>query len=463
MDEKYYLKKTLDRFIKDTLCEGDKVTYNHFQKGNTKLFRKRLKNKDLVEQVVYVACTNILRDIIYEIIEKLTLHMKDWGDVVITGGEAFNNYFDIEDRVVSSDIDTKFVPRFMSSFNKKFFGYLQYCKLYLWQYLGLICSRYNKRVQERLRSLRKTHIGKMLGIRECSNPVCLKRRYTLIKKSPQKDVLIDVELFALDLSVKYYSPEKKKIVEHSLGGILDVPMMRPYEIGYEVAFTRKRGLYVTHPITGDLVYHKNVMLASERFLIEDLYIMKSLGLRPSKVKKDRKRMINFAKKVLRVKNINSKTTDKEIFSRTLKLIKPTRTFKLVKPGRNLPNTNHKLSAERYTKYTTEPKLKTIKKFVGPGIKTKNFVSINGFEKTSGNMYFDRKTHTWKKSRNPHYVRNRYNFRPTTSVVSKPVNLKNSLYSYVPSRNNWVPPKIIEKAAMIPLVGLKKSNVKTLVK
>ena len=68
MDEKYYSKKTLDRFIKDTLCEGDKVTYNHFQKGNTKLFRKRLKNKDLVEQVVYVACTNILRDIIYEII-----------------------------------------------------------------------------------------------------------------------------------------------------------------------------------------------------------------------------------------------------------------------------------------------------------------------------------------------------------------------------------------------------------
>mgnify|MGYP006897443883 CR=1 FL=1 len=34
------------------------------------------------------------------------------GDIVISGGEAFNIYFDRDSRVITSDIDTKFVPRF---------------------------------------------------------------------------------------------------------------------------------------------------------------------------------------------------------------------------------------------------------------------------------------------------------------------------------------------------------------
>ena len=462
MGSNYYSDRTLNQFIKTTLCDGDDITYRHFQKGNMKSFRKRLVKDELIEQVVYVACTNILRDIIYEIIGKITTHMKEWGDIVVTGGEAFNNYFDIKDRVVSSDIDTKFIPRFMSSFDKRFFGYLQYCKLYLWQYIGFICSQYNTRVRERIALLRKTHIGKMLGIKPCLGKTCLKRRYTLIKKSPEKNVLIDVELFAIDLNIKYYSPKNKKLIEKNLGGILDLPIMRPYEIGYEVAFSRARGIHTVNPINNNIIYHRDVLIASKQFLIEDLYIMKSLGLRPKKVAKDRKRMVNFAKKVLNIADISSKTSDKEIFEKSLKVIKPTKPVRLVKKGVKLPNITKNISVSKYTKYTSEPSFQGVRKFVGPGIKTKDFFSIEGFEKTSGDMYFDRKQKIWKKSKNPYYIRNRYNFRPT-HAKSKPMKLQNTLYGYLPSRNKWVNNNIIKKAATIPLVGLKKSNVSKIVK
>ena len=78
------------------------------------------------------------------------------------------------------------------------------------------------------------------------------------------------------------------------------------------------------------------------------------------------------------------------------------------------------------------------------------------------MYFDRKQKIWKKSKNPYYIRNRYNFRPT-HAKSKPMKLQNTLYGYLPSRNKWVNNNIIKKAATIPLVGLKKSNVSKIVK
>ena len=68
MTEKYYSQKVLDNFYRTYLCEGDSVTYKHFQSGNVDFFQKRLKNMDVVEQVVYTECTNILRDIIYFII-----------------------------------------------------------------------------------------------------------------------------------------------------------------------------------------------------------------------------------------------------------------------------------------------------------------------------------------------------------------------------------------------------------
>lgn len=461
MTEKYYSSRTVHQFIKNTLCEKDPVTYKHYLNDNVNFFQKRLKNPDSIEQTVYVECTNILRDIIYEIIDDLTEHMKDWGDLIITGGEAFNTYFDMNDRIVSSDIDTKFVPRFLTPFDKKFFGYLQVCKLILWNRLGFICKKFNDKFRERIKILSKTKIGKLLSIKVPNEKeIFLKRRYTLMKKSKIHDVLIDVELFALDLDLKYFSPQGSP---KKLGGILDIPIMRPYEIGYEVAFTRERGVHVVNPTNDDIIYFKNILIASKLFLIEDLFIMKKLGLRPKKIKKDRKRLLRFSKKVLKINDIDSRTPDEKIFEKSVKVIEPYPIIKLVtEPIKSLPT--RVPSPLQYNEYTTVPNIHAIKKIIVPGIKTKKFEHIQDFEKTNSNMYFDRKTQTWKKSKNPHYVRNIYDFRPVKETyTSKPQKLVDTLYGYLKQRNDWVPSQILKKSATIPLVGLKNTDIDKLIK
>ena len=463
MSEKYYSSGTLQKFYKNTLCENDPITYNHFKKDRVNFFQKRLSQIDSVEQTVYVECTNILRDLIYEIISDLTEHMKEWGDLIITGGEAFNNYFELGDRIVSSDIDTKFVPRFLSPFDKEFFGMLQVCKLIMWNRLGKLCKQMNEKFRERIKLLSKTKVGKLLSIALCKHDVCLTRRYTLIKKSMSRDVLIDVELFALDLSIRYYSPEHKKVRETVLGGILDLPIMRPYEIGYEVAFDRQTGVHVFNPTTNDIKYFKNILLASKLFLIEDLFIMKTLGLRPKKLKKDKKRLLTFSKKVLKIKNIDSKTSDEEIFEKSVKSI-PVETNKkqIIQYS---PSISVVPSPVQYTKYTSVPTLHTARKHTSPGVTSKKFEHLEGFEKTNSKMFFDKKTESWKKSKNPYYVRDVYNFRPTknSSHTAKPQEIVDTLYSMNKTRNDWINPNVLKKAAMIPLIGLKNSDLKEIVK
>lgn len=464
MDDKYYSRTTLERFIKKTLCDNDPITYKHYKNDNVKLFRKRLKTHNQVEQVVYVMCTNVLRDIIFDVIGKITLHMKEWGDIIVTGGEAFNNYFDVNQRVITSDIDTKFVPRFMSVFEKKFFGYLQYCKLYLWDYIGYISKKFNKKFRERIDVLSKTKIGKLLGIRVSREPISLKRRYTLIKKSVKESVLIDVELFALDLNIRYYSPKDKKISERTLGGILDIPMMRQYEIGYEVASTRERGIFYPDPVTEKIIYNPNILIASKKFLIDDLFLMKQLKLRPEKIQKDRKRMVSFSKYVLKINDIKSTTPDDTIYRKVHSVIGPAKKNKIVR-NKKLPDISKKINPNKYVRYTTVPKLSSLRKYYGPGIVSHNIIDVDGFERVSGNIYFDMKQMEWKKSRNPYYIHNMYTHRPSrdTRVNSKPRKLSKSLYSFSKKRNNWVPKNIIKSSATIPLVGLKNNDVKTLVR
>jgi hypothetical protein len=454
----------MEEFIKKTLCGGDSVTYRYLREGKQELFRKRLKSHKDVEDMVYVLCTNILRDLVFEIIGKTTKHMEKWGDLVVSGGEAFNNYFRVEDRVVSTDIDTKFVPVFMSPFQKEFFGYLQYCKLRLWDHLGKVSHDFNKKFRERITLLTRTKLGKMIGIKNSQRPVSLKRRYTLIKKSPKDSVLIDVELFALDLGVKFYCPVVKKVSEQTLGGILDVAMMRPFEFGYEVAFTREKGITYKNPVSGKTTVNKNILIASKQFLIEDLYIMKKLGLRPTKVKKDKKRMITFSKKVLGLKGITTQTSDKIIFQKALRVLNANLSHKLPR-NVSVPRVQNTIDPFKYEKYTTQPKLTVVQKLYAPGIKSRHYQTIPGFEKTNSRMYFNHKAETWKPTRNPYYVRNMYNFRPTdpSKVKRNPMNPQNVLYGRNRSRNNWVPTRVLQRAAYIPFVGLKKSDIKKVLK
>jgi hypothetical protein len=110
-------------------------------------------------------------------------------------------------------------------------------------------------------------------------------------------------------------------------------------------------------------------------------------------------------------------------------------------------------------------MSTLKKLYVPGIKTKHYTQIQGFEKTNSHMYFNTKVKNWKPSRNPYYVRNMYNFRPEkmTNVETKPMKPENILYGRDKSRNAWMPRTLLRKSAFIPFVGLKKSTIKTLLK
>lgn len=100
------------------------------------------------------------------------------------------------------------------------------------------------------------------------------RRYTLIKKKKEVsnslnvsegDVLIDVELFALDLNIRAFSIETGKIEERVLGGFLDIPFMRPGEFGYEIIDTRRKGLTYMNRHSNKLVIDKNIYIAGKSF------------------------------------------------------------------------------------------------------------------------------------------------------------------------------------------------------
>jgi hypothetical protein len=53
-----------------------------------------------------------------------------------------------------------------------------------------------------------------------------------------------------------------------------------------------------------------------------------------------------------------------------------------------------------------------------------------------------------------YIHNEANYRPSVIKNTKVPPLKDVLYGYNPTRNAWMSDKLVQKAASIPLVGLK---------
>src|SRR5210317_1903977 len=256
MDEKSYSKVAIDRFMNENLFFKDVKLKKYFDRNEQRdrgKFRQRLHDKfseNDLEKMVYVVVTDSIRDIILETIGELTQKLKTSGDLIVSGGEAFNMYVDFKDRIVTTDIDAKFVPRI--PLNEKYFGKLQAVKLTLWNKLGEIAKRLNLRVKKRIMSIQKKHskLFKFLGIGFKQSGPYVTRRYSLIKKKkttntnkPGKgDVFIDVELFARDLNIRFLSAKTGKIEDFNMGGILDIPFMRPKEFGYEVALSKRRGM-----------------------------------------------------------------------------------------------------------------------------------------------------------------------------------------------------------------------------
>ena len=479
MDSSFYSDKAIQKFVKTTLCQGDKKLYNHYMNDDVFNFRERLSRKftkeqqDKIEQVVYSCVTDSIRDIIYEIIGKISKLMKYAGDVIITGGDAFNMYFEKDDRIITSDIDTKFVPIFKSSTgtlistkNPKYFGFLQSVKIFLWEKLGEIAVQYNKRITNRItRLLKNTKIGKMLGISFNTKSPCVTRRYSLIQKERQSlttnkvtlnDILIDVELFALDLKINYYSIVNKHVTPFNLGGILDMAIMRPYEVGYEVAFTRNQGVLYQNKDTGKMINNKSILFAGKYFLMEDVYLMQLLGLRPAKKIKDKNRMIIFATKILKIKTISKNDSFYNIFKKCLPKLLDVSTRVSIKTRKVFKMKYTICNPLKYKKYTTVPWLSGIP-LLGLKSTFKN-KTFPGYYRTSGKYKFNLNHKKWIINNSNNYIKNEMNFRiyKQPSKIPK-LHLKNILYGYNPVRDSWMPQTLVNKAAIIPLVGLKNTS------
>ena len=438
MDHVYYSDKTIEDFEKRVVCQDDDKLYKYFTEGNIEKFRNSLQPVSFktIEQAVYVYVTDALRDIILTTISYISEYVKIFGKLIVTGGEAFNMYFDKDNRIVTSDIDTKFIPTF--KLDQDYFKTLQVFKLYLWDYLGKLSIYLDRKIKDRIDKLKLTKVGEFLGISLPSQGPYVTRRYTLIKKTQTKPaVLIDVELFALDLRVRYYSPVFKKVVLHNLGGILDMAIMRPHEFGYEV---------IDRPVQKGRVF-----VAGKKFLVDDIILMHSLGLRPNKVQKDRKRLYQFATTVLGVKGVTKTTAIFDVYKK-INLNGSTNTpMKLTYPSRSFMNSIIKnINPLKYSHRTTVPFLTKLLKdhVIGSHEKLPNF------KPTKSDHYFDVQKGKWVVSKDPHYIRNMYEFRPTTIVPFKSIKVANTLYGWDPLRNKAMSYKLRLKSSLIPFIGLK---------
>ena len=469
MDEKSYSKVAIDRFMNDNLFFKDAKLKKYFDRNESRdlgKFRQRLHDKfpeKTLDKMIYVVVTDSIRDIILDTIGELTQKLKSSGDLIVSGGEAFNLYVEFKDRIITTDIDAKFVP-FMKT-DTKYFGKLQALKLLLWDTLGKYAKSLNTRVKNRILSFQKEHskLFKFLGIGFSNSGPYVTRRYTLIKKKksgttnkPAKgDVFIDVELFALDLNIRFFSPSSGRIQEQTMGGIMDIPFMRPNEFGYEVAQTKRRGVVYRNPVNGKIINNQNILIASKEFLIEDIYLMQKLKLRPEKKSKDRLRLIKLGK--LFDKRVTGTDSMETVFKKVrskLGMRKPQNKTK----HRNVNiKRAKKVDPYKYKKFTTEPSKERLSKQLVHGLKpVTNNMNVEGFNKSHGNQRFNLKTLKWKNVTNNAYVKNEYPLRPTQAKrLPKNVNVTNTLYGYRASRDNWINKKVLDDASAIPFIGLKK--------
>jgi len=462
MDENIYSKPVINRFLNKNLFFNDPVLKKYYEQDDLQKFRNRvnrLHSDKSFEKMAYVIVTDTIRDIIYEIISEVTVFLKPMGDLIISGGEAFNIYVNHEDKIITSDIDTKFAPRMKP--DDKYFGKLQAIKLLLWNKLGEISKRFNARIHKRVET-KMGKIGKFIGLRFPSTGPYVTRRYTLIKKTKgginnrpvKRNVFIDVELFALDLKTRWYCPSKKRIEPFNLGGILDIAFMRPGEFGYEVIETRKKGVTYRNVVSNRHITNNKIYVAGKSFLADDIYLMHKLGLRPEKKEKDRQRMIKLARLITKKQIKSSEQMDK-----ILKLIHkiPKTPHKKVTYTKNVNMYKAKrVNPRKYTSFTTTPSKDKLSRQIVHGLNSSvSNINIPGFAPSHGSERFNTNTLTWKPNRSFSYIKNEYAFRPAQPIeLPKNIKMEETLYGFKPVRDKWVSKPILEKSAMIPFIGLK---------
>ena len=187
--------------------------------------------------------------------------------------------------------------------------------------------------------------------------------------------------------------------------------MRPGELGYEVTKGVTRGLVYKNHDTDKYVYNPNLIVAGKKFLLEDLYIMQTLGLRPEKKNKDRKRMFEFSKKILGLKDVSSKDTIDTLFKKSLKVVKNDDASHSSKPKKvfgSLLGRARKVNPLEWSERTTVPSRKKVVSQFLVGLRGPRGLNIKNYKRTSGDYRFNIDTQLWKKNTSPYYVKNEYN-------------------------------------------------------
>jgi hypothetical protein len=463
MDETEYSPGVISRFRKKKLFFNDPVLKKFYDADNVTKFRARLhrvhKDADF-KDFAGVIITDAIRYELYAVIDELTEFMNPMGDLILSGGDAVNSYLEPKDRIMTLDIDTKFVPRFKP--DEKFFGKLQAVKLLLWNKLGEIAKRINTRFAKICYD-RRGKPGKFIGFGYGNTGPYVTRRYSLIPKkkgsSKGPDTLADIELFTLDMKIRVFSPKTGRIEDVNIGGMLDIAFMRPNEFGFDVGDERVQAFDI-FKITGKYVIGKfdNIKLASKKFLIEDAYTMQKLGLRPpEKREKDRNRMIKLAKLVTRKRilpNDSMETIMKKVGIPLSKKPKVHKTFKKVGVKQAT-----KINPRKYEKFTTTPDPDKLSKQYVFGLKaSQNVGNISGYSRTHGNMRFNTEKLDWVENKSHSYVKNEFNYRPKRPLPLPPkLKMEETLYGFKPVRDSWVPRQVLRKSATIPFVGVKDLN------
>ena len=468
MDTTTYSQEAIDKYILTTVCLDDKTLYNYFTEGKVKEFRTRLRRKTDQKSLLKIAltlCTDVWRPRIYKIVKRMQTNMKPYGNLIISGGEAFNIYLPKTHRVITGDIDTKFVPGISSS-DQKFFGKMQVVRLAMWNTLGKAAVYGNtKCVTELNKKLKTNKIAQMIGLSiDTNNP--FRMRYTLLPKLKQKsstrnpkegDVFMDVEIFALDLNVKCFNIEKNKVVAQKLGGILDAPIIKRDEFSSDVY--------------KDFITRKEVAVASKRFLLDDLELLVRFGIRMGpKLVKDKIRLELFIRHVLGV-NINK---TRPSFDYLMKMAKN----KIPKQPKTPRRTIKQFPFDDWKKFNPQ----IHKTLISPVSLTQlGFIlypmlkKVKAIRRMPVDLRFSPKRARWTNITNNQQRGNLLGIRPnrnknnqfTLAEIKKvrskvlpilekeEIPLPSLLYGYVPLRNNWIPTGLIDKAAIIGLLGQLK--------
>jgi len=496
-----YTDKTIEEWVKKKVCFGDKVLYKYisvYSQDNIKKFRSRvnrLHKKESFEEAAKVLVTESIRPLLLDIIDDITKFLKPMGDLVLSGGEAVNFYLQAEDKVITSDIDTKFVPKMKA--DDKYFGKLQAVKLLLWNKLGEIAQRDNYKIIDTV--LKETNqyftnkdinkynlnnaayrtnwaykVAKYIGLSSAtgkgSKGYHVTRRYSLMPKRKNvknaSNVLIDVELFTLDMKFRLFNIKTGKNEDMNFGGILDIAFMRPKQLGYDVAKTNTFSTEMNyHNMNRGKIYtvkYKYLTIPTKSYLIKDIFMMQKMGLRMGKVEKDRKRMIALGRLMSKKRILSTDSIDTIAKKVGIKLGKPAHTFRTyTKVGPGVMKKAAKINPQKYKLSTTTPFKTKLSKDLFYGLKANHneMKTPPNYLRTQSNQIFNMEKMKWRPNPNQNYVRNEMNFRPNKpkplpSRINN-VRMEETLYGFKPTRDQWVPKPILEGSAMIPFIGLKK--------